>query len=61
MFFHFKAFVHKLMILLLPNPLICIAHITAQVSHDYCAKYDPLSDPPFVCHTPFNIGNGNIV
>jgi len=45
----------------------CIAH-----SHLYCPHYcntiarllrniRRLSDPPCVCHTPYNIGNGNIV
>jgi len=25
-----------------------------------CAIYDPPRDPPFVCHTPYTIGNGNL-
>jgi len=39
----------------------CIAHTAAILLHGYWAMYDPPPDPPCVCHTPYNIGNGNIV
>ena len=57
-FFHFEAFVHESIILALLPPT-CTAHTIVILLHDYCAIYDPLLDPPFVCHTPYNIGNGN--
>jgi len=40
---------------------ICIAHTIVILLHDQCAVYDPPPDPPCVCHTPYNIGNVNIV
>jgi len=42
-------------------PSICIAHTIAVLLHDSCAIYDPPPDFSCVCHTPYNIGNGNIV
>ena len=29
--------------------------------HDHCAIYVPPIDLPYICHTPYNIGHGNIV
>ena len=60
MFDCFGAFVHESIILLLLSPT-CIAHTIAMLLRDYCVIYDSPPDPPFVCHTPYNIGNGNIV
>ena len=34
-----------MLLFLPPPPLTCIARITAQVSHDYCAKYEPRLTP----------------
>jgi len=59
-FFHLEAFVHKSIILVLPL-ITCIAHTIAILLHDYCAIYDPPPDPPCISHTPYNIGNDNIV
>jgi len=42
-------------------PPTCKAYTIAILLHDPCPMCDPLPDPLFVCHTPFNIGNGNIV
>jgi len=39
----------------------CIVRTTAILLHVYCAIYDAHPRPPFVCHTPYNIGNGNIL
>jgi len=46
--------------LLLPPP-IRVAHTIALLLHDCCAIYDPPFDPSCVCHTPYNIGNDNIM
>jgi len=44
------------------TPPTCIAHTIAILLHDYCAIYDPPpSELPFVCHIPYNNGDGNIV
>jgi len=59
-FFHFVAFVHESILLVLPSST-CTAHSIAVLLHGYCAKYDPPPDPPFVCHTPYNIGECNIL
>jgi len=57
-FVHFKAFVHESIIrVLLPH---CIAHTIAILLHDPYATHYP-SAPPFVGHTPYNIGNDNNV
>ena len=45
---------------ILPPPT-CFAHTFTMLLHDYCAIYDRPPDAPFVCHTHYNIGNGNIV
>jgi len=42
-------------------PPTCIAHPGAIRLHDYWAVYDFPSGLPFVCYTPYNIGDGNIV
>ena len=39
----------------------CIAHTVAVLLHGCWAVYDPPLDLPLVCHTPYNIGNNNIV
>ena len=45
----------------------CIAFPTykaypfAILLHDHCAVYAPPPTASFVCHTPYNIGDGNIV
>jgi len=44
-----------------PPPLTCNAHPDAVLLHDYWTAYDSPSDLPFVCYTPYNIGNNNIV
>ena len=58
--FYFEAFVHESIILSLPTPT-CTARTIAIRLHVDCAIYDVPPDPPFVSHTPYNIGNGNIV
>jgi len=57
--FYFEAHVHESIISLLPPPTR-IARTIARPLHDYRAIYDPLR-PPCVCHTPYNVGHGNIV
>ena len=42
--FHLKALLWKSIILLLP-PTTCTAHITATLSHDYCANYEARPAP----------------
>ena len=51
-----------------PEPIIIVfapptvmPHTVAIVLHDYCARYAPFPDPPFVCYTPNNVGYGNSV
>ena len=59
--FHFKAFMWESIIPLLPLPT-CISRTIAILLHVFSARYDaPPPDPPFVCYTLYNIGNGNIV
>ena len=55
-FVHFEAVVQESTILSFPAPT-CIAHPGAILLHDYWAVYDSPSDLPFVCCTPYNIGN----
>ena len=57
---YFEAHVHESIIFDCSLPTR-IAHAIALLSHDYCAIHDPPTDPPFMCHTPYNIGHGNIV
>jgi len=53
--FDFEAFVYESIVHLLLPPT-CIAHTIAIRLHVYCAIYDaPPPDPPFVCHTIYNI------
>jgi len=52
--------VHESITRALPPPT-CIARTIAILPHVYCAIYDAPHDLPFVCHTPYNIGNDNIV
>jgi len=59
-FFHFKALLWEYIILLLPSP--------HQQRLPYCntiarqlRNTRPATDPPFVYHTPINIGDANIV
>ena len=58
--FYFEAFVHESIILLLPTPT-CIARTIAMLLHVYCAIYAPPTEPPFVCHAQYHMGNGNLV
>jgi len=58
--FYFEAFVYESTILSFPAPT-CIVYPGAILLHDYWAVYDLPSDLLFVCHTPYNIGDGNIV
>ena len=57
--FHFKALLgESIILLLLPLPT------QPTLLQYYCttiAQYTPPTDPSFVCHTPYNIGDGNIV
>jgi len=56
--------VQESIIPLLPSP-ICITHTTAIQLRDLCAIHDLPPTLPlyatFICHTPYNIGNNNIV
>jgi len=58
--FYFDAFVYDSIIRSLPPPT-CIARTIAIPLYVHCATYDAPPDPAFVCHTAYNIGNGNIV
>ena len=57
---YFEAVLHKSTILSFPPPT-CIAHLGAILLHDYWTVYDSPSDLPFVCYTPYKIGNNKIV
>jgi len=59
-FVYFEAAVHKSTIMS-PPPLTCIAHPGAILLHGYWAENDSHSAPPFVCYTPYIIGNNNIL
>jgi len=52
--------VHEPTILSFPPPT-CNAHPGAVVVHAYWTAYDSPPDLPFVCYTPYNVGNNNIV
>jgi len=59
---YFKAFVNEPIIMLLPPPT-CNDH-TLPLQYSIARvprKIRPSPDPPFVCYTPYNIGNGNIL
>jgi len=58
-FFYFEAFVHESSIRGL-SPHICIARTIAILLHVYCAICDAPFDLPFVCHTPYIIGNDRV-
>jgi len=59
---HFEAVVHESTILFFHSPAY-ITHPGAILSHDFWAISDSPSpsDIPFEYHTPYNIGNNNIV
>jgi len=57
---HFKALLWLSIILLLPPPT-SKAYPIAISLHDQCAIYARPPTPPCLCHTPYNIGDGNIV
>jgi len=42
-------------------PFICFAHNIAIPLHDEMRNIRPPPGPPCIFHTPYNIGNGNIV
>ena len=44
-----------------PPPPTSKAYPIAILLHAHCAIYAPPTEPPFVCHAPYNIGDGNIV
>ena len=58
--FYLEAFLWESIILLLPPPT-CNAYPIIILSHAHCSIYAPPPTPPFLCHTPYNIGDGNIV
>ena len=58
-FFYIEWFVHASIVLSFSRPA-CIAPTVAIRLHDYWAIYGP-RDIPRVCHTPYNIGNNNLV
>ena len=58
--FCFKSLLRGSIILISPPPT-CKAYPIATLLHDHCAIYAPPTDPSCVCHTPCNIGHGNIV
>jgi len=53
--FHFKVLLWESIILVLPPPT-CNTYPIAILLYDFCTIYAPLTDPPFACHTPYNIG-----
>jgi len=59
-FVYFKADVHELTIIFSPPPT-CIAHAGAILLDAYRTVYESPPDLPFVCYTPYNIGDTNIV
>ena len=58
---YFNALLWESIILLLPPRPIYKAYPVAILLHDHCAIYAPPPTPLFLCHTPYNIGDGNIV
>jgi len=58
--FDFYSFVHESVVRSFFRRA-CIARTVAILLHGYWAVYDPPLDLPLVCHTPYNIGNNNIV
>ena len=57
--FHFKALWWESILPVAPPT--CNAYPIAILLHDLCTIYAPPADPPSVCHTPYTIGDGNIV
>ena len=57
-FFHFKFFVHECIIRILP-PIPAMP--TLLQYYRVLCNIRPPPDHPFVCHTQYNIRNGNIV
>jgi len=57
---HFKALLWEAILVFL-SPSTCKAYPIAILVHDHCAIYAPPPTPPVVCHTPYNIGDGNIM
>ena len=58
--FHFKALLWESIILLLPPPT-CKAYPVARLLHDRCAVHARPPTPACRCHTPYDVGDGNIV
>jgi len=62
--FYFQALLWESMILLLSPPHFHLQSLpyynTIAVVHPF-RNIRPRTDPPFVCHTPYNIGDGSIV
>jgi len=56
----FKVLLWESILLLLP-PTTYKAYQVAILLHAHFAIYAPLTEPAFVCHTPYTIGDGNIV
>jgi len=55
-----KAFLHWSIVLVLPPPSALLALL--QYHYTTNAQYaTPHPTPPWVCHIPYNIGNGNIL
>ena len=52
--FHFEVFLHESMILFITPPPLALSTIAIRLQY-YCVMYDPPPDPPFVCHTPYNL------
>jgi len=58
--FYFKALWCESLILVLPLPTFK-AYLIAVLLHGHCAIYAPHLPSPSVCHTPYNIRDGNIL
>jgi len=59
-FFYFESFVHESNLLSFFPPAY-IAHTVAILLARLSRNIRSPLDLPFVCHTPYNIGNNNIV
>jgi len=58
--FHFKALLWEAIILVLPYPHLQRPPYCNTIARPL-RNIRPATDPPFVCHTPYYIGDGNIV
>ena len=58
--FYFKASLWGPIILFLPPPHLQSLHYCNTIAR-LMRNIRPPPDPPYVCHTPYNIGGGNIV